>query len=91
MTEPGESPKSRQSCVAPTEHAQSPSAVVLPRGRLDRLVHQVAGLYRKAHLTGLSPGYAPTRNLLIADQMRLFKAPRITHFSDTATTLLPRG
>lgn len=42
MTEPGESPKSRQSCVAPTEHAQSPSAVVLPRGRLDRLVHLTA-------------------------------------------------
>jgi len=47
--------------VAPNEDAKSPASVVLPKGRLDRLVRQVAALYRKAHLTAEEARYVHRR------------------------------
>jgi integrase/recombinase XerD len=47
--------------VAPPDDAQSSRPVPLPGGRLDRLVRQVAALYRKAHLTAVEARYVHKR------------------------------
>jgi len=53
-------------CVAPTDNAQPLSGAALPRARLNRLIRQVAALYRKAHLTAAEARYVHRRARVLA-------------------------
>lgn len=67
MTEPEEPRESDRSCVAQPADAQSSRSVLLPRGRLDRLVRRVAALYGKAHLTAAEAAYVHRRARTLAE------------------------
>ncbi len=60
-TAPGDRGTTDESFVAQPEGAKSSAPVLLPKGRLDRLVRQVAALYRKAHLTAAEARYVHKR------------------------------
>lgn len=66
MSEPREPRGNAPSCVAQSGETQSSSAVVLPRGRLDRLARAVGTLYRKAHLTVAEARYVHKRARALA-------------------------
>ncbi len=66
MSEPRGPRGNAPSCVAQSGETQSSSAVVLPRGRLDRLARAVGTLYRKAHLTVAEARYVHKRARALA-------------------------
>ncbi len=66
MNRPPETRGPEESFVAHSTDTKPAGPAILPKGRLDRLIRQVAALYRKAHLTAEEARYVHRRARALA-------------------------